>query len=211
MTHWLQRAFWSHWIPECRMVQNLPGCVSWYIEYYWIVNGINRPGAWARVSDNVHTTQPLMLKRTQPRIYPGPAPTHFAAWRQKVTCMIGHSDPKLDTFLISCRSKESSSNRDDIFEITDDELRIFSFTLCVDFAQKCARNPSLPWLQIQLVFPFGVAWFSPSAPTPRYIVACLIQMVLAEPHWFHKPFTRNDQRVVYDGCSSGHRAIWKND
>ena len=93
----------------------------------------------------------------------------------------------------------------DIFEITDDELRIFSFTLCVDFAQKCARNPSLPWLQIQLVFPFGVAWCSPSAPTPRYIVACLIQRVLAEPHWFHKPFTRNDQRVVYDGCSSGHR------
>lgn len=31
-------------------------------------------------------------------------------------------------------------------------------------------NPSLPWLQILLVFPFGVAWFSPSAPTPRYIV-----------------------------------------
>ena len=99
--------------------------------------------------------------------------------------------------------------------ITDDELRqVVSFFLYflsrlrVDFAQKWARNPSLPWLQILLVFPFGVAWFSPSAPTPRYIVASLIQRVSTEAHWFHKPVTRNDQRVGCDGCNKGHRSLW---
>lgn len=32
------------------------------------------------------------------------------------------------------------------------------------------RNPSLPWLQSILSFPFGVAWFTPADPTFRYLV-----------------------------------------
>lgn len=43
------------------------------------------------------------------------------------------------------------------------------FTWCILFL--LLRNPSLPWLQILLCFPFGVAWFSPAEPMPRYIAA----------------------------------------
>lgn len=120
----------------------------------------NRPGEQESVT--IFTQRPCtMLKRTQPRIYPGPAPTHFAAWQKDAKGDLTCSDPKLHSchilsesiriYQISCRSKESSFNCiRDIRDIRDHRwwtapssefLSLFSFTPACRLCTEVGKEP----------------------------------------------------------------------